>query len=285
MGKPIHTKESILNTLRNLAAELGKGTLTKKDVQSHIPESSVRYHFGSLGNALEEAGLEKGDSTAHLRDRQPLISDEDLFQSLLDVEQQIGHEPGASEYNVHGTYSNRPFRMRFGDWNTVISHYHKWRAESEYTITSRGEIPEVSLADKAETEEEMVMAEFEPSKKRQVIPAQLYGEPIDFRGLRHAPINEQGVVYLFGMVSHELGFNVESVQQGFPDCEAKYLYDRRQNLWAKARIEFEFKSSNFLQHGHDAAQCDFVVCWVHDWTDCPMDVIELKSELRKLPNR
>src|SRR5574341_205258 len=45
-----------------------------------------------------------------------------------------------------------------------------------------------------------------------------YGEPIDFRGLRHAPINEQGVVFLFGMVSDELGFLVESVHHPFPDC-------------------------------------------------------------------
>ncbi|MBX9788237.1 MAG: hypothetical protein K2Y37_04935 [Pirellulales bacterium] len=42
--------------------------------------------------------------------------------------------------------------------------------------------------------------------------------------MRHAPINEQGVVYLFGMVSRELGFYIEAIQQGFPDCEGKYLH-------------------------------------------------------------
>jgi len=35
-----------------------------------------------------------------------------------------------------------------------------------------------------------------------------FGELIDFRGLRHAPVNENGVIFLFGMVSHELGFMV-----------------------------------------------------------------------------
>ena len=116
-------------------------------------------------------------------------------------------------------------------------------------------------------------------------PAQLYGEPIDFRGLRHAPINEQGVVYLFGMVSRELGFYVEAIQQGFPDCEGKYLHDAKKNLWAKARIEFEFKASNFREHGHDPAQCDFIVCWVNDWKECPITVIELSREVCKLPQR
>jgi len=31
------------------------------------------------------------------------------------------------------------------------------------------------------------------------IAAQEYGTPIDFRGLRHAPLNENGVVYLFAL--------------------------------------------------------------------------------------
>jgi hypothetical protein len=113
-------------------------------------------------------------------------------------------------------------------------------------------------------------------------PAQLYGEPIDFRGLRHAPINEQGVVYLFGMVSRELGFYIEAIQQGFPDCEGKYLFDAKKNLWAKARIEFEFKASNFQEHGHDPNQCDFIVCWINDWPECPITVIELRKEILKL---
>ncbi len=34
------------------------------------------------------------------------------------------------------------------------------------------------------------------TKKRRIV----FGEPIDFRGLRFAPVNEQGVVYLFGMI-------------------------------------------------------------------------------------
>ncbi len=116
-------------------------------------------------------------------------------------------------------------------------------------------------------------------------PPQLYGEPIDFRGLRHAPINEQGVVYLFGMVSRELGFYIEAIQQGFPDCEGKYLYDAKKNLWAKARIEFEFRASSFKEHGHDPSGCDVVVCWSNDWPECPVRVIELRKEIQKLPAR
>jgi hypothetical protein len=78
-----------------------------------------------------------------------------------------------------------------------------------------------------------------------------YGAPMDFRGLRHAPLNEQGVVYLFGMVSYELGFLIEAVHASFPDCEAKRCIDRTRNRWQRVRIEFEYRSSQFRDHGHD----------------------------------
>ena len=69
------------------------------------------------------------------------------------------------------------------------------------------------------------------------------------------------------------------------DWEGKYLYDEKKDLWAKARIEFEYKASSFEQHGHDPERCDFIVCWENDWPDCPINVIELKTELLKLPSR
>src|SRR5262245_27375209 len=72
------------------------------------------------------------------------------------------------------------------------------------------------------------------------------------------PRNENGVVFIFALVAEELGFGVERVRAGFPDCMA---------TWGgkKARIEFEFRSKNFEIHGHDAKKCDLVVCWRHDW--------------------
>jgi hypothetical protein len=106
------------------------------------------------------------------------------------------------------------------------------------------------------------------------------GEPLSFRGLQHTPINEQGVVFLFGMVCKDLGYLVEAVQVGFPDCEGKRRVDSHR--WERVRIEFEFKSSNFLKHGHDANLCDLIVCWEHDWLNCPLEVLELRKEIQKL---
>lgn len=46
-----------------------------------------------------------------------------------------------------------------------------------------------------------------------------YGGLIRFRSLEHAPINEQGVIFLFGMICKDLGYVVEMLKPGFPDCE------------------------------------------------------------------
>ena len=46
--------------------------------------------------------------------------------------------------------------------------------------------------------------------------------------------------------------------------------------WEPVRVEFEYRSRNFFYHGHDAAGCEVIVCWQHDWPDCPIEVLELR---------
>ena len=108
---------------------------------------------------------------------------------------------------------------------------------------------------------------------------------MDFRGLRHEPVNEQGVVLLFGMLAQELGFLVEAVQAGFPDCEAKRQIGPER--WQRVSIEFEFESKNYRGHRHPLHGCDVIVCWRHNWPDCPkhMEVVELCSVVQSLTQR
>jgi hypothetical protein len=95
-------------------------------------------------------------------------------------------------------------------------------------------------------------------------------------------VNEQGVVFLFGMVAYELGFIVEAVHAAFPDCEAKRCIDPKDQRWQRVRIEFEYKSRAFRDHGHDPHGCDLVVCWEHNWPECPLDVLELRKVIDEL---
>jgi hypothetical protein len=285
-----YSNEQIIETLKNLAERLGQKSLSKKDIASVIPPSTVNNRFGNIGNALEAAGLERIASGENFKGRGNKLTDEDLFKALYEVETRIGREPGFSDCSSQCQYSVTPYIRRFGKWPDVRAYYRKWKSENEHMLpavlsqeTTKGNNESGRNGNGEKVEVRMSMPPTGTSKKK--APEQFYGEPIDFRGLRHAPINEQGVVFLFAMVSRELGFNIESVQQGFPDCEGKYLFDPKKNLWAKARIEFEYKASNFVQHGHDHDQCDFIVCWVNDWPECPLNVIELKTEILKLPSR
>lgn len=110
-----------------------------------------------------------------------------------------------------------------------------------------------------------------------------YGKPMDFRGMRYEPVDEQGVVLLFGMVARELGYRVEAVQSGFPDCEAQRQIAPQR--WQRVHVEFEFENRNFRDHGHPLTGCDVIVCWRHNWDDCPahLEILELSSLIKSLP--
>ncbi len=109
----------------------------------------------------------------------------------------------------------------------------------------------------------------------------IVGDLINFRGMVYAPINEQGVVFLFGKVMEDLNMYVEEIKSGFPDCIARRFVGTG---WRRVRLEFEFSSKNFKDHGHDPTACDIVICWSHDWTDCPLEVIELREIIKGLEN-
>jgi len=108
------------------------------------------------------------------------------------------------------------------------------------------------------------------------------GDLINFRGLVYSPINENGVIFIFGKIIEDLNMYIEEIKPGFPDCVGRRFSGRG---WEKVAIEFEFKSSNFRDHRHNPKDCDLIVCWEHDWPECPIEVIELREVIKVLPNR
>jgi hypothetical protein len=80
----------------------------------------------------------------------------------------------------------------------------------------------------------------------------------------------------------DLGYIVTLLQAEFPDCEA--LRQVKQDRWQRVRIEFEFESLNFVKHGHDVKGCDMIVCWKHNWPECPLEVVELRKALSSQPS-
>ncbi len=80
---------------------------------------------------------------------------------------------------------------------------------------------------------------------------------------------------LFGSLAAELGYFILHIQNGFPDCIAlRRVHGGGCQL---VKIELEYESRNFLKHGHDPAGCDMIVCWIHNWPECPVRVLELSK--------
>jgi hypothetical protein len=113
----------------------------------------------------------------------------------------------------------------------------------------------------------------------------VYGEPLGLAAMAHAPTNELGVLFLFGIVAADLGFRVERLQAAFPDCEAKR--EVAPGKWELVFIELEIYSRNFKLHRHNPKGCHAIVCWKHNWPDCPewLEVIELSKVVKRLGDR
>jgi hypothetical protein len=124
----------------------------------------------------------------------------------------------------------------------------------------------------------------EPIKEEKKVKADIVGEPINFRDMVYAPLNEAGVILLFSKVMPDLGIVYESSPPAFPDMVGRIRTERG---YERLFIDFEFKSSNFKTHGHprqmqEGSPCDMIVCWEDDWPDSPVKVMELKFLIQEL---
>ena len=101
-------------------------------------------------------------------------------------------------------------------------------------------------------------------------------ETLENAPLQYVPQNELGVVFLFSQIASKLRIKVEQLKPKYPDCIA---YQKTAHGEKRIRIEFEYKSSSFKTHKHNKKDCDFIVCWEHDWPNIPdnLKVIELRK--------
>jgi hypothetical protein len=135
----------------------------------------------------------------------------------------------------------------------------------------------------AMAEEEGIRVKRGKDKMRRRKQRAVYGVALTELPLAHGPVNEFGVVFLFGSLARELGFVVLRIRAEYPDIEA--MREIGEDQWQHTWIEVEYESRNFLRHRHDAKQCEVVVCWIHNWPGCPLEVIELREVLKKKMER
>ena len=109
----------------------------------------------------------------------------------------------------------------------------------------------------------------------------IVGELINFRGMVYAPLNEMGVVFLFGKVAEDLNMYAEEIRPEFPDTIVRRFTGKG---WERLRVEFEYRASDFRQRGENGDSCDLIVCWENDWTDSTIEVLELRDRIREMEN-
>lgn len=261
-----YTSNELVEKVKELARTLSRNYLSLEEFTNHtgISYRPIYRHFGDWVSFLKVAGLDPHPNQKHK------IEDEALFNDYFRVFNIIGHLPVYNELAKNAQYSIGVFEKRFGTFSKFRRQAIMWGVEQNL-IT-----PDIASF---KDEQDLPRDTHSNSIYKELDDRPVLGEAIEFRGLQHAPVNEMGVVFLFGMIAEELGFVVESVQAGFPDCEAKRKL--KKDRWQRVRIEFEFRSSNFIQHKHDSSGCDLIICWEHDWRDCPLEVICLQDFIKK----
>lgn len=277
-------REELLGEIQRVARIKGKNkiTLSEFSSESGISRWQIYQLFDSWSEACKLAGLD-------LHYQHITIEDNTLFEEMYRVFVDLGGLCNRTKFGRLCDYSVDTYKRRFGKWGTILLSFRKWIEQEEIDFPYLDELPIENEIKKIENKNNTSSMNNSDSTIQSFrtwdrLGKITYGPYLNFRGLQHAPINEQGVVFLFGMICRELGFVVESVQTGFPDCEAKRCVDKKSNKLERVRIEFEYESKNFKGHGHNPQLCDLIVCWVHNWDDCPLEVIELKSIITSLKN-
>ena len=274
-------QQQILKSIAVMAKRLGRAPSVSEFVAGGgIPKYFVFRHFRTWNDAIRAAGLRPSRLFAR-------PDDIELLQGWGETVRKLRAVPSRRAYRLRGTHSPRTLETRFGCWAALPQAFRNF-AEGKPEWADVLALALVPARKKKEVRGSKgdVCAVFRPeiAQHRLLSERVTYGNPLDFPSLRHEPVNEQGVVFLFGMLAKDLGYVVESVQAGFPDCEAKRQIGP--NRWQRVSLEFEFESRNFRDHGHPLTGCDVIVCWRHNWPDCPahIEILELASLIKSLRN-
>jgi hypothetical protein len=294
------SQQQIIAAIQTCARQLGRvPTRVELKQITGISYPALRYSFGNMARAVREAGFEPVSTSQ-------AISEEDLLLDWAQVARKLGKLPGVHAYLESGRYTQTPFFRHYRSWLALPGAFRdlvrQRRLEDEWqdVLEMIGPAAEAALAKTAarlpDTRNHAATRQPLPVKapvsrsrpggrpyRRACFPDRpVAGPPLEFDALAYAPVNELGVVFAFGMLARRLGFRVLSIQQEFPDCEA--MYEVRPGIWQRVRIEFEYESRNFHRHRHHPDGCDIIVCWRHNWKECPphLEVIELSKLVAQL---
>lgn len=205
------TREDLIEAAKRAAGESGVITLSRSDFRrlTGIKDYWIYMLFpdGGWNEVVNLAGLDVHPNF------NAALTDEVILAEFHRVVSAAGRIPSWHAFRAQAHISPDTLRKRFGGRQGTIERYRAWLQENDPTSPI---LPTLNVPSRPGAKESVAHDHLN-SKILHSVPAPAragqyeFGGPLDFRELRHAPINEQGVVYLFGMVSRELGFLVEAI--------------------------------------------------------------------------
>jgi hypothetical protein len=262
------SKEECLEEIKRVAQILNTKNISIEDFKRHSkigPEAIIRK-FNSWEEPLKILGLEPGKSF------HKIIETEELANEFLEVTKNLGQIPTLRQMANRGKFSKGLYEKKFKNYVSLKAKL------SEYILSQHlcddFVLRKLFKKEAQNVKSEPINAEIRPHYE---------GKTLNFRHFAYSPTYENEVVSIFSAVAGELGFEIITIRDAFPDCKARRKSQNFRDRMKDCLIEFEFRSSDFVKHKHPINGCDLIICWEHDWIDCPIEVINLKKEITKLP--
>jgi Homing endonuclease associated repeat len=270
------SREDVIAAIQKCAEELGHVPSLDELLRiTGISKYLVRRNFGPYTKALEACGLERHGCGYKVDMR-------NLFLDWAAIVRKLGKVPSMLDYELHGKYTTKPLIRHYGGWTHVAAGLMGYAREAQLEVEWEDvlEVAATHLKFAPPPARTSVQTKNLLPRPRALRDEPVYGPPMVMGALTYCPTNEAGVAVLFGAMAKDLGFAVTRVQSEFPDCEA--MREVEKERWQRLRIEFEFESRNFLTHMHPVDKCDLIICWNHNWQECPLEVVELKSVVTRI---
>jgi hypothetical protein len=279
MSHPM-SKQEIMTAIVECAEKLGHApSHTELLKHTKVSQRQIVKQFGTYTRALRACNLERYCGGNKL-------TMETLFADWATVVRTLKKIPSKAEFEHLAKHSTTPLKTRFGNWGQVPGSLKRYIEDQGRTEECKDLLDAIDVYAQGREGRDWGPAPgdwgrspvLNADKSRLIANRPVYGalfRPYPQIPLIHGPVNEAGVIYLFGTMAERLGYVVTRIQKEFPDCEAMRLVG--DELWQRVLIEFEYESRNFLKHLHDVNGCDVIVCWKHNWMECPLEVVELRN--------
>jgi len=278
-GEKNMSKREIVAAIKKCTQELGHApNFTELTKRTPLSRSRMKRLFGSYGMAIRACGMKHRCGAP--------ISLDVLFPDWAKVVRKLKRVPTMYEYTRESPFTAKPLASRCKGWRRVPKMMLAYMEKQRITDAWRDVAEAIGRDRPATWKRRAPVRPVRPagggaSGRWKLLKGRpTFGPPMTEFGMLCGPENENGVLFLFGMLAWRLGFAVRKIQQGFPDIVALRKIDEQ--TWQEVKVEAEYESRNFLRHGHPPRGCDVLVCWIHNWPECPVEVIELSKVWRSL---